>query len=57
MFGRLPPNQQARAPDGSLAIDPADIDRVLWDSRKDIWTTSPAMPAQADALLDQYFES
>ena len=31
MFGRLPPIQQVRAPDGSLVTDPADINRVLWD--------------------------
>ena len=41
MFGRLPPIQQVRGPDGTVATDPADIDAVLWDSRKDIWTSAP----------------
>ncbi len=55
MFGRLPPIQQVRGPDGTVATDPADIDAVLWDSRKDIWTSPPPMPAQASSLLDIYF--
>ena len=56
MFGRLPPIQQVRSAGGALATSPEDTDAILWDSRKDIWTSPPPMPAQASSLLDAYFK-
>ena len=40
---------------GAWHESPGAVDRILWDSRKDIWQTAPPVPENALAILDWYF--
>ena len=55
IYGRLPPVTHVRGAQGVAHTNPADMDALLWDSRKDIWGTAPPVPPRADAILDYYF--
>ena len=44
-----------RDDDGVLHSDPVMVDRILWDSRKSIWTAAPGDSPAGDALLAAYF--
>ena len=44
-----------RGPDGTIISCPRTSDRLLWDSRKDIWTSDPPTGCTATPILDHYF--
>ena len=35
--------------------DPAVVDKLLWDSRAEVWSSAPPVAPAAQALLDEYF--
>ena len=51
-FNRM---QGLRGDDGRMIQDPALVDQMLWDSRKELWGSAPRMPELADTIVDAYF--
>ena len=47
--------QGLRGDDGLMIQDPALVDQMLWDSRKEPWGSAPPMPELANKILDAYF--
>ena len=45
-----------RDADGELRADPDDIDRILLDSRRHIWTLDPDQRSAGTAILKRYFD-
>ena len=51
-FNRM---QGLRGSDGQMIQDPARVDQMLWDSRKELWGSAPPMPELADTILQACF--
>ena len=47
--------QGLRGDDGQIIQDPARVDQMLWDSRKELWGSAPPVPELADTILQAYF--
>ena len=51
-FNRM---QGLRGDDGQMIQDPARVDQMLWDSRKELSGSAPPMLEFADTILEAYF--
>ena len=51
-FNRM---QGLRGDDGHIVRDPAQVDQMLWDSRRGLWGSAPPVPGYADTILQTYF--
>ena len=47
--------QGLRGDDGRIVQDPAQVDQMLWDSRRGLWGSAPLVPNFADTILRAYF--
>ena len=47
--------QGLRGDDGQIIQDPARVDQMLWDSRKELWGSAPPVPELANTIVQAYF--